>query len=165
MAATFVRNFSEGRVRVAMGRCDAASARWGGPGSREPRQDQQLKRRLALGARLAENVARCPAAEKALASRTELADTAGEGRASEAQVPRTLGDPAALRFWVAVILTGVGVGLGAALLTVLLKEVQGVAWGVYEPSGLTEAARRADPGATSCCSSARASSRPPDSGC
>ncbi len=61
MAATFVRNLSEGRVRVAMGRCDAASARWGGPGSREPRQDQRLKRRLALGARLAENVACCPA--------------------------------------------------------------------------------------------------------
>ncbi len=80
-----------------------------------------------------------------MASRTELADTAGEGRASEAQVPRTLSDPAALRFWVAVILTGVGAGLGAALLTVLLKEVQGLAWGVNEPSGLTEAARRAGP--------------------
>jgi hypothetical protein len=64
--------------------------------------------------------------EKPLASRTKLADAAGEGRASEAQVPASLHDPGALRFWAAVVLTGVGAGLGAALLTVLLKEVQGL---------------------------------------
>ena len=35
--------------------------------------------------------------------------------------------------------------MGAALLTALLKEVQGLAWGAYDPSELTEAARRASP--------------------
>ena len=81
--------------------------------------------------------------EKPLASRTKLADAAG--RASEAQVPGSLLDPGALRFWAAVVLNGVGAGLSAALLTALLKEVQGLAWGAYEPSALTEAARAAGP--------------------
>ncbi len=81
--------------------------------------------------------------EKPLASGTKLAEPAGEGSRSEAQVPGSLGDPGALRFWAAVILTGVGAGLGAALLTALLKEVQGLAWGAYDPSALLEAARTA----------------------
>ena len=83
--------------------------------------------------------------EKPLASRTRLADTPGEGVRADAQVPGSLGDPGALRFWAAVILTGVGAGIGAALLTALLKEVQGLAWGAYEPSALIEAARNAGP--------------------
>ncbi len=63
----------------------------------------------------------------------------------EAQVPGSLLDPGALRFWAAVVLTGVGAGLSAALLTALLKEVQGLAWGAPDPSALIEAARRASP--------------------
>src|SRR5208283_502953 len=59
--------------------------------------------------------------------------------------PGSLLDPGALRFWAAVVLTGVGAGLSAALLTALLKEVQGLAWGAPDPSALTEAARRAGP--------------------
>jgi H+/Cl- antiporter ClcA len=59
------------------------------------------------------------------------------------KVPASIRDPGAARFWLAVVLTGVAAGLGAALLTALLKEVQGLAWGTYEPSALTEAARRA----------------------
>jgi chloride channel protein, CIC family len=83
--------------------------------------------------------------EKALAPRTKIADADGAAPRSEAQVPRSLGDPAALRFWTAVVLTGLAAGLGAGLLTALLKEVQGLAWGAYEPLALTEAARRAGP--------------------
>ena len=59
------------------------------------------------------------------------------------KVPASIRDPGAGRFWIAVVLTGVAAGIGAALLTALLKEVQGLAWGAYEPSALTEAARRA----------------------
>jgi chloride channel protein, CIC family len=62
---------------------------------------------------------------------------------AEAAVPASLRDPAALRFWLAVVLTGLAAGAGAALLTFLLKEVQALAWGVREPSALAEAARRA----------------------
>ena len=61
------------------------------------------------------------------------------------KVPASLREPGAGRFWFAVVLTGVAAGVGAALLTALLKEVQGLAWGAYEPSALTEAARRASP--------------------
>lgn len=63
----------------------------------------------------------------------------------EAPVPASLGDPNAVRFWTAVILTGVAAGLGAAALTALLEHVQGLAWGVSEPSALIEAARRVGP--------------------
>ena len=63
--------------------------------------------------------------------------------ARDDKVPATIRDPGAGRFWVAVVLTGVAAGVGAALLTALLKEVQGLAWGAYEPSALTDAARRA----------------------
>ncbi len=64
---------------------------------------------------------------------------------SGAQVPGSLFDPGALRFWAAVVVTGVGAGIGAALLTALLKQVQGLAWGADEPSALIEAARRTAP--------------------
>ena len=44
-----------------------------------------------------------------------------------------------------MILTGPAAGVGAALLTELLKAVQGLARGASEPLALTEAARRASP--------------------
>ncbi len=80
-----------------------------------------------------------------MASRTELAEANAQGLRPEALVPGSLGDPAALRFWTAVILTGVAAGLGGALLTAFLEEVQGLAWGAYEPSALGEAAAHVGP--------------------
>ncbi len=62
-----------------------------------------------------------------------------------AKVPATLRDPGALGFWIAVALTGLCAGLGAALLTLLFKAVQELVWGVSEPSALLEAARQASP--------------------
>ena len=66
--------------------------------------------------------------------------TDAKGQAPEAPVPGSLRDPAALRFWTAVILTGVAAGLGGAGLTALLEQVQHLVWGVYEPSALGDAA-------------------------
>jgi chloride channel protein, CIC family len=43
-------------------------------------------------------------------------------------IPSTLQRPGAARFWLAVALTGVGTGLGAAALTRLLETVQHLAW-------------------------------------
>ena len=43
-------------------------------------------------------------------------------------VPATLRQPGAVRFWIAVFLTGIGTGIGAALLTLLLQAVQHVMW-------------------------------------
>ncbi len=43
-------------------------------------------------------------------------------------IPATLWQPAAARFWFAVILTGIGTGLGAAGLTRLLELIQRLAW-------------------------------------
>jgi|SRR5579864_1360065 len=43
-------------------------------------------------------------------------------------IPSTLGRPGAARFWLAVLLTGVGTGIGAAALTRLLEAVQHVMW-------------------------------------
>jgi hypothetical protein len=57
-----------------------------------------------------------------------------------AGAPTSLRDPAAPRFWIAVALTGLSAGLGAALLTLLFKAVQTLAWGTSEPSALLEAA-------------------------
>src|SRR5580704_13370566 len=65
--------------------------------------------------------------------------------AADAKVPATLRDPGALRFWLAVVLTGLCAGLGAAALTLLFKAVQELAWGVADPSALFEAARQASP--------------------
>ena len=62
-----------------------------------------------------------------------------------AKVPATLRDPGAIRFWSAVVLTGLCAGLGAALLTLLFKAAQHLAWGVAEPSALLEAVRQASP--------------------
>ena len=49
--------------------------------------------------------------------------------AAGAKVPATLRDPGAIRFWIAVILTGLCAGLGAALLTLLFEATQELAWG------------------------------------
>lgn len=43
-------------------------------------------------------------------------------------IPATLFNPGAARFWIAVLLTGAGTGLGAAALTRLLKLTQRIAW-------------------------------------
>jgi chloride channel protein, CIC family len=43
-------------------------------------------------------------------------------------VPSSLSSPGAARFWLAVLVTGVGTGLGAAALTRLLEVVQHLAW-------------------------------------
>lgn len=50
-----------------------------------------------------------------------------QGPESE-RIPSTLLHPRALHFWLAVALTGISTGLGAALLTKLLEVVQRVAW-------------------------------------
>jgi H+/Cl- antiporter ClcA len=43
-------------------------------------------------------------------------------------IPSTLQRPGAGRFWLAVLLTGIGTGIGAAALTRLLEAVQHIAW-------------------------------------
>jgi CIC family chloride channel protein len=58
-------------------------------------------------------------------------------------VPASLRDPGALRFWLAVVLTGVAAGVGAALLTLLFKATQELAWGASDPAGLLEQATQA----------------------
>jgi chloride channel protein, CIC family len=60
-----------------------------------------------------------------------------------AKVPATLRDPGALSFWLAVALTGLCAGLGAAALTWVFRAVQELAWDAADPSALLEAARRA----------------------
>jgi chloride channel protein, CIC family len=65
--------------------------------------------------------------------------------AADAKVPATLRDPGAPRFWIAVVLTGFAAGLGAALLTLLFKAAQDLAWGTPEPEALIAAARAAGP--------------------
>ena len=57
-------------------------------------------------------------------------------------IPSTLGRPGAARFWIAVVLTGVGTGIGAAVLTRLLELVQHVMW-PGSGSDLLAAAERA----------------------
>ena len=70
---------------------------------------------------------------------------ASRAQSAGAKVPATLRDPGAIRLWIAVVLTGISAGLGAALLTLLFKAAQGLAWGASEPSALLEAARQASP--------------------
>jgi chloride channel protein, CIC family len=78
----------------------------------------------------------------ALGSKSAPANAAD---AEAAKVPATLRHPGALRFWIAVALTGLAAGIGAALLALLFKAAQELAWGVSEPSALMEAARQAGP--------------------
>jgi CIC family chloride channel protein len=65
--------------------------------------------------------------------------------AAGAKVPTTLRDPGAIPFWIAVVLTGLCAGLGAALLTLLFDAAQQLAWGAAGPSELLQAARQASP--------------------
>src|ERR1700733_16339359 len=44
-------------------------------------------------------------------------------------IPSTLARPGATRFWLVVILTGIGTGIAAAFLTELLELVQHTMWG------------------------------------
>ena len=81
--------------------------------------------------------------ELALGSKSAAANAARPE--AGAKVPATLRDPGAPRFWIAVALTGLGAGLGAALLTLLFNAIQALAWGTSEPSALLEAARNASP--------------------
>src|ERR1700733_5714190 len=64
---------------------------------------------------------------------------------TSAKVPPTLRDPGGIRFWIAIVLTGLCAGLGAALLTVLFDVAQEFAWGAAEPSALLQAAWQASP--------------------
>ena len=57
-------------------------------------------------------------------------------------IPATLGQPSAGRFWLAVLLTGAGTGLGAAALTRLLEATQHLMW-PGPGASLLEAAGRA----------------------
>ena len=57
-------------------------------------------------------------------------------------IPSTLRHPSAGRFWLAVLLTGAGTGLGAAALTRLLEVIQHLVW-PGPGAGLLEAAERA----------------------
>jgi CIC family chloride channel protein len=59
-------------------------------------------------------------------------------------IPSTLQSPDAVRFWLAVLFTGVGTGIGAAALTRLLEVVQHVAWG-GSATNILDAAQRATP--------------------
>jgi len=63
---------------------------------------------------------------------------------ADGRIPATILQPGALRFWLAALLTGVGAGLGAIVLTRLLEIVQHVAWsgsGVH----ILSAAKQAGP--------------------
>jgi chloride channel protein, CIC family len=67
-----------------------------------------------------------------------------EQETARVSIPSTLYDRGASRFWVAVILTGIGAGIGGAALTTLLDQVQHLFW---PPAGesLLDAAK-ASPG-------------------
>jgi chloride channel protein, CIC family len=60
-------------------------------------------------------------------------------------IPSTLQHPNASRFWLAVLLTGMATGLGAAALTRLLEVVQHLAWR-GSATDILEAAEHASPG-------------------
>ena len=57
-------------------------------------------------------------------------------------IPATLWRPGAMQFWLAVMLTGIGTGLGAAALTRLLEVIQHIAWN-GSATDILEAAGRA----------------------
>lgn len=62
-------------------------------------------------------------------SMSKTAQTTGGQQTSGGNgIPSTLGKPGAFQFWLAVLLTGIGTGLGAAFLTRLLEFTQRVAW-------------------------------------
>jgi CIC family chloride channel protein len=67
-------------------------------------------------------------------------DTVASPRAES--IPATLWQPGAARFWLAVLLTGIGTGLGAAGLTRLLELIQHLAWN-GSPTNILKAAEHA----------------------
>jgi H+/Cl- antiporter ClcA len=60
-------------------------------------------------------------------------------------IPTTLGHPRAGFFWAAILFTGIGTGIAAALLTRLLEVVQGLVWH-GSGTNILEAAAQAGPG-------------------
>ena len=77
-------------------------------------------------------------------------------------IPSTLSHPGAERFWLAVLLTGVGTGSGAALLTRLLDVVQHFMWPGSGSDLLSAAERAGTWRSIYWCCSARDSSRARD---
>jgi hypothetical protein len=65
-------------------------------------------------------------------------------------IPSTLQSPDTVRFWLAVLFTGVGTGIGAAALTRLLEVVQHVAWS-GSATNILDAAQPATPLRLSLC--------------
>lgn len=63
---------------------------------------------------------------------------------AQAMIPVTLKSPGAARFWIAVIFTGIGAGIGAAALTSLLAAVQHLMWPPAD-ADLLNAATQAGP--------------------
>lgn len=59
-------------------------------------------------------------------------------------IPSTLHRPGAVRFWLAVVFTGIATGIGAAILTRLLELVQHLSWS-GSPTNVLEAAQHATP--------------------
>ncbi len=59
-------------------------------------------------------------------------------------IPATLTQPGVGKFWLVVLLTGLGAGISAAVLTLILQFVQTVMWPSAGGS-LLDAARQADP--------------------
>jgi predicted phage tail protein len=47
---------------------------------------------------------------------------------AQGRIPATLTKPGAARFWLAVVLTGIGAGASAAALSLVLSEAQHLAW-------------------------------------
>jgi chloride channel protein, CIC family len=82
---------------------------------------------------------------RALDTGSQSATVSAAESAVGAKVPATLRDPGGIRFWIAVVLTGLCAGLGAALLTLLFDAAQELAWGAAGPSALFQAARQASP--------------------
>jgi H+/Cl- antiporter ClcA len=78
-----------------------------------------------------------------MADEEPSATTAPKPHAALHEAPATLGHPAALRFWLAVIAVGVGAGLSAGLLTRLLEVVQGWTWGAAPSAPLYDSVERA----------------------
>jgi len=61
------------------------------------------------------------------------------------EIPVSPLDPGALLFWIAILLTGIAAGIGAAALTAVLRAAQALAWGDGDPARLMEAASKMTP--------------------
>jgi chloride channel protein, CIC family len=79
------------------------------------------------------------------ASQPDMTEASEEapGASVRDRIPATLAQPGAIGFWLAVVLTGVGTGLSAAVLTRLLDLVQHLAW--PGDASLLQAAARSGP--------------------